>query len=103
MQNIFKDINLIRNSLKEVCDRLDSLEASLRSAFEKDIPTGNKRVGDFSKVVEVVWRSRAKNGVSIDKIAERTGFDKKKVSRILSQAKKENLVKNLQRGYYAKR
>ena len=67
---------------------------------KKDNEKKEKTVTDIDRVYNIV--NRSKNGVSIDALEEKTGFEKKKINSILYKLKKKGKIKNKAKGIYVK-
>jgi len=71
-----------------------------RRAAGRPGPRGKKGASASDHVYEAM--SRARGPVTIDMLAEKTGFEKKKLHNILYRLKKQGRIENVSKGVYRK-
>lgn len=73
--------------------------AAPKAAKSKAAPKKEKKVTDADQVLLVM--KRAKKGVDVAKLKEKTGFNDKKISNIVHRAYKKGVIKRVGRGLYS--
>ncbi|MFC1896687.1 hypothetical protein ACFL0Q_08550 [Thermodesulfobacteriota bacterium] len=105
MKALKKDIESILKSLDALTTKVEKLKAGIQKL---DAPAPKKAVAkktparttDFDTVVNFIRRSR--EGVTIAKVKEKTGFDTQKIANITFKAKKQGKIQSGGRGVYVK-
>jgi len=111
---ITKDLQAIRNKLTKLAEQTEKLAAELgkakkpaaksvktktkATAVTKKAPAKAAKKTDTGKILEIINRSQ--KGVDTATLMKKTGFDQKKVRKILQRTYKQGNITRLDKGIY---
>ena len=95
----FKSMSQAIDSLAGHSDNLAKTAAPKKAT--KKTPSKKSAKGT---AIETVYGyiSRARNGIDVENLIKKTGYDNKKVHNVLYKLKKQNKIKSAKRGSYVK-
>ena len=104
LQVVAKEIMKLREQIEKLLLIIEKLEKQKQKSTKKTIK-GRARVKrksagqtDTGKVLSII--NRYKNGVNIETLVIKTGFEKKKITGILYRLNKKGKIKRIGKGLY---
>jgi predicted Rossmann fold nucleotide-binding protein DprA/Smf involved in DNA uptake len=108
MSAVKKELKELAGQLQQLHKRMEKVLKTLENfsikgnsePAEKSVSSarGKKKPTDSDKVVSII--KRYKNGVDVNALRQKTGFNEKKISNIVFRASQKGRIKRVGRGLY---
>ena len=109
MKQLGQDLNSVLKSLKTLTQKIEKMQSKVQGFEKPQAPKIAKKRKPIAKkpaiektayatMLEII--NKRKNGVTVEQLMDKTGFNKKKIANLIFKARKQGKIKSEERGIY---